>query len=473
MRHGASLVQPARRRRLLVVGAVVAAPMTIIAIMLWIAWEPAHSASTGAGAGAGTAAAHFLLALALMLGLAFAGGKMAMLLGQPAVIGELIVGIALGPSLLGSLAGGLSDWLFADAALTMVHGLSGLGLVMFMAGVGMEFAGSANRCRPGDSLVAAASLLVPFAAGTVLAAALAGHYLGPAGSRPAFVLFLGCVFGVTAFPVLAKLLSDCGLSGSRIGQLSMYSAAMGDGAVWVLLLVAGAFAGGGLELARLWPSLAVIAVLVVALTQFGRLSRPARSSQVEPADRRLAPAVIAIAVTAAATAFGGVHEVAGAFLAGILLHQVAARYGRALQDAMVVAKHVLFPLFLVQFGMAVDFTALPMTVDTLLVGAAIVLIGSVAKVAGAGLTARVNGMSWRDSMMVGTLANARGMTELVVLQIGQQLGIISPAMFVMLTSATVLMTVLVAPVITLLKARPAQPALADTVVDQPRLRVGR
>lgn len=459
-------------RRLLIVSTMVAGPIVITAIMLRIAWAPAHPATGGlADSAASSATAHFLLALALMLGTAYAGGRLAMLLRQPAVIGELAVGVLLGPSVFGALAGGLRHWLFAGSSATMVHGLAELGLVVFMAGVGMDFAGSANCGKPGDSLVAASSLLVPFAAGAMLATPLAGQYLGPADSRPAFVLFLGCVLGVTAFPVLAKLISDTGLAGSRVAQLSMYSAAMGDGAIWVLLLLVGAYAGAGLGWAQLWPSLTVIVVLVAALTQCGRMGRLARAverGRAGLADRRLAPAIMVIAVAAAITAFGGVHEVAGAFLAGVLLRQMAARHSRAVQDAMAVAKYVLFPLFLVQFGMGVDFTALPLSAGTLLVTLAIVAVGSLAKVLGAGGTAWLTGMAPRDSMTVGTLAVSRGMTELVVLQIGRQMGIIDSAMFTMLTFATMLMTMLVAPAVQLLSRRP-RPAATKLVVESAQL----
>jgi len=138
----------------------------------------------------------------------------------------------------------------------------------------------------------------------------------------------------------------------------------------------------------------------------------------------------------------------------VLLRKVAARRSRSVQDAMAVARFVLFPLFLVQFGMGVDFTILPLTCNTLIVTGIVVAAGSLAKMVGAGGTARLNGMPRRDSMMVGTLAASRGMTELVVLQIGHQMGVISSSMYVILTCATMLMTALVAPTLQLLNRQP-------------------
>lgn len=452
------------RRRLLGPLVLISVPAAVIVAAVLVSVGPSHRAPGAAQATATTATTHFLASLAAVIGLAFVAGRLARKLGQPVVIGEIVAGILLGPTVFGSWLPHSSSWLFPTTSMTMLRGLSELGLILFMAGVGREFAQSTGRSRPAqDVLVAGSSLLVPFAAGALLALGLGHRYLGTSGSPTAFVLFMGCVFGVTAFPVLAKLISDAGLSRSRIGQLSMYSAALGDGAVWLLLIPVGAVAGASSNAHNAWAVVTVVA-LMLALWQSGRLAswfgRVSHSAGAGT-DAFLGAVALAVTVMATATAFGGVHEIVGGFVAGVLLGRPGGWAGAAVDRLLPVAGTVLFPIFLVLFGMSVDFGAVSWGASTLALLVLIVVTGSGAKIVGAGSAARLNGMSWRDSATVGTLASARGATELVVLQVGSQLGVINSTMLVTLTAAAMLMTVAVGPMVVLLR-RPvatAEPAL--------------
>lgn len=440
-------------RRLLAFGVLAVVPIgiTVAALRMVAPSAPAAGRLSGSARSPSSGlTAHFLLALAVMLGLALCAGHLASRLRQPEVMGELLVGILLGPSVLGKT--GLQDWLFPPNTTMMLHGLAELGLVVFMARVGIDFAGSADAGRPGDWVVAGAALLFPFSCGVALATTFGSHYLGSAGSRAAFVLFLGCALGVTAFPVLARIIDDCALAGTRMAQLSMYSAAIGDGIVWLLLLVAGGYAGARPSTFELWLVLAVLGLLTLTLSQWHRWARLIAGGQ-RPAEqstgRWMVTAVVAIAVVSAATAFGGVHEVIGAFVAGLLLARTATgRHRQAVGEVFAVANYVLFPLFLVQFGMSVDLTKLSTSAGTLLLTGVIVLVGSAAKIGCVSVAARFAGLDWRDSLGTGVLTNARGMTELVVLQVGMQLGIMNSTMLAVLTCATILMTLSVAPAIT-------------------------
>jgi Kef-type K+ transport system membrane component KefB len=335
-----------------------------------------------------------------------------------------------------------------------------------MAGVGREFALSARRTRASDDLlVAGAALLIPLAAGVLLAASLGRHYVGSAGSRPGFVLFVGCVLGVTAFPVLARLIADTGLATTRVGQLSMYSAAVGDGAAWLLLLAVAAFAGSGSGAHGVWTALITVGVLVLVLTQSGQVARLSRliGRRDDPSSEPwVGPVVVAITLAGAGTALGGVHEIIGSFVSGVLLAQLSGPSGIAIDRLVSIAKSALFPVFLVLFGMAVDFGAVSWLSGALLLLIVVILVGSAGKVLGAASAARFNGMDWRDSFTVGTLVNCRGMTELVVLQIGAQLGVIDNRMLVLLTAATLIMTVAVAPAVMLL-SREAVPVSREAV----------
>ncbi|MEO9237960.1 MAG: cation:proton antiporter, partial [Jatrophihabitantaceae bacterium] len=398
---------PARSgRRVVPIAVMIVLPVLVATLTAVLVWSPAHpKAGRSATLASTTATTHFLLALGVVLGVALICGRLATLIGQPAVVGEILAGLLLGPSVLGSLAPHSSSWLFPAPAMSMLKGLSELGLILFMAGVGREFALYTRRSRVRDDLlVAGASLLIPFAAGVLLAASLGRHYLGSAGSRPGFVLFLGCVLGVTAFPVLARLIADAGLNGTRIGQLSMYSAAVGDGAAWIMLLVVGVCAGSGSGSHGLWAALATVAVLVLVITQSGRLAGISRliAGRNNPSSEPwVGPVVVAVTLAGAGTAFGGVHEIIGSFVSGILLAQLGGPTGVAVDRLVSIARSALFPVFLVLFGMAVDFGAVSWTGGSLGLLLAIVAIGTVAKVSGAGGAARVNGMSWRDSLTVG------------------------------------------------------------------------
>ncbi|CAM5284249.1 hypothetical protein SDIAM26S_05885 [Streptomyces diastaticus subsp. diastaticus] len=227
-----------RRRLVLVACVFVVLPALVGGLVLWYQVSAHGTAAPGHRIVPGAdMAARLLMAAAVVLGASHAAGRLAVLLGQPPVIGEICAGILLGPSLLGRAAPQLWARLFPEGILPMLDGLAQLGLVFFMFKVGRDLSSVRLRALGGRTLlVSLASLAVPFAGGAVAAVALADGHAGP--GPVAFTVFLGCALGITAFPVLARILSELGLSHTAVGRTSLLAAAIGDAGAWLLLATA-------------------------------------------------------------------------------------------------------------------------------------------------------------------------------------------------------------------------------------------
>ncbi|MGV9776839.1 cation:proton antiporter [Streptosporangium sp. NPDC003464] len=393
--------------------------------------------------------AHFFLGVVVVLSCAHLAGSLAQRLGQPRVVGEICAGLALGPSLLGNLSPELADLLLPRDILPMIDGLSQLGLVLFVFGVGQELASTRLRgtARQG-LLISQASMAVPFVAGVLVAVPLIG---GTAEHPVASVLFIGCALSITAFPVLARLLSDLGIGRTRPGQLSLLAAAVGDGASWLLLAVALAVAGGsgpgGLLVSAVGAVVVTIAFLGPVRLALARWAD--RAGPASPISGGLLP-VVAVAATATLTAVIGIHQLIGALLVGIAWP--AHRQGAA--ALMETSKSVLLPFFFLSFGLGVDLGSLQLDGATMGALAALLTAAVGAKIAGPGLCGRLTGLSWRDSFILGSLLNTRGLTELVVIQVGYQAGLIDQRLLAILTVVALATTVMTAPLLRLAGLRP-------------------
>lgn len=460
-----------RRRRVIVATVALTAVSAVVSLLALRhadtvgAADAARSVASGvAGAGHPDPATRFLIAVVVVLGVARLAGRLAVLAGQPPVVGEICAGIALGPTLLGRLAPGAAAQLFPAGVLPMLSGLAQLGLVLFMFGVGRELA--SVRLRGNGSrvvLVTQASLLVPFAAGTAVAVALGTAYLGPAGDPVAFTVFLGCALSITAFPVLARILEELRMTRSPVGRLSLLAAAVGDAGAWVLLALAVALTQGPGTVGPAVTAVGGLAVVLLLLWPVRRTLRRAASRWEKrtggPADGRAAPTALLLCLAcgaAAVTSAIGLHPVIGAFLAGAAYPTGTASLDAAADRVASFSGSLLLPFFFLGFGLSVDLGALPFDARTLLVGGVLLAVAVLTKVLGPGLCARLTGMGWRDSMSLGVLLNARGLTELVVLGIGLQAGIIDQRMFAVLTVITLLTTALPVPLLRLLgHSRPA------------------
>jgi Kef-type K+ transport system membrane component KefB len=395
-------------------------------------------------------APHLLLQLAVILATARALAALLGRLGQPPVIGEMIAGLALGPLAFGALAPGWQAWLFPPGRLAPLEGLSQVGLVLFMFVVGAELRAPGGAHGRGAALrVGIAAVLLPMALGLALAPMLYARH-APAGVAYApFALFVAVSLAITAFPVMARILKDRGLTRSPAGRLALAAAAVADVLAWTLLALVVALTGaqgGWSGFARTAAGLAAAAALA-----FGVL-RPciARLLARHAADGRpgggvLAVLLIGACASAAATEWLGLHAVFGAFLFGACLPRDDRLLDTLIERLEHVAVLVMMPVFFALAGLGT--TADAFAGGGLATLALILLAAIVGKVLGAACAARSAALGWREAFAVGALMNARGLMELIVMKVGLDAGLIGRELFTMLMVMAIATTLMTAPLL--------------------------
>ena len=391
--------------------------------------------------------ARILVELATILVLARAAGWAFTKMGQPAVVGEILAGILLGPSILGAE---LSQDLFPVDSRPFLGLLASLGLVLFMFVVGLELDVSLikGRGRVAAS-VSIASILLPFSLGIALAAVLPDSLRVGDDFWP-FALFVGAAMSVTAFPVLARILTDRGMHRTETGGLALACAATDDILAWTLLAVVIAIGGGQGESDQWLVALAVpfaLVALFVIRPQLNRLTDAYNKAG------RLTPGILSVVLLglllfSAATEYLHVHFIFGAFLFGAILpHEGAA----ALRHEILVRLEqisvlLLLPVFFLVSGLNVDLRGL--NGDNLLQLLLILAVAICGKYVGAYVGARSAGVPHWQANSLGILMNTRGLTELVILNVGRELGLIGDTLFTMLVVMAVVTTVMTGPLLT-------------------------
>ncbi|MFC6086779.1 cation:proton antiporter [Sphaerisporangium aureirubrum] len=366
-----------------------------------------------------------LLGLAVVVGSARLLGMLARRLGQPAVIGEIVGGILLGPTLFG---GAISGTLFPAEVRPSLTLLADLGVCLFMFLIGLHLDHTLLRGQSRTaSVVSFGAILLPFGLGVLLAFHLAGGH--ETGDRAAFVLFMGAAMAITAFPVLARILTDNGLLDTPIGGLALACAAVGDVLAWALLAVVAALAGGG---GHPWRVLLVVpfAVLLLGVVRPLLARRAARRAVSGPPAWGVLVAVAGgLLLSAQATNWMGLHAIFGAFLFGAAMPRAgaAALRARVLPWIERVCTVLLLPVFFMAAGLKVDLSRLDMVAFGELALILLVAIGG--KFGGAYLGGRVTGVRPRHSAVLGILMNTRGLTELIVLTVGLELGVLKPDLY--------------------------------------------
>lgn len=402
------------------------------------------------------------IALILLTGAALIG--LARRTRQPPVIGEILAGIALGPSLLGLLPGHLDQRLFPADVRSFLSAIGQVGLLLFMFIIGCELdPGRLGRLKRSASMVSTGATAFPFALGFATAGL---YYRGPAdGGYWTFAIYFGFCMSITAFPVLARILSDANLVTTRIGELTMASAAMTDVMIWCLLSVITALrtAGDPSHLAAelswtvayslgLW--LVIRPLLRWLLARVGAC--PAYV---------LAVCAAGLLLSSWATEAIGIHPIFGAFAFGIAL----PRESRALVETHVVpasrgASALLLPVYFIGIGLSVDVSGL--RVGDLLLLVLAVAAAFAGKVLGAAVPARLTGWPPREAAVIGVLMNTRGLTEIIVLNLGLSLGLLDTRQFTILVLMALITTCATGPLINrLLPGAFAQPATVRQVTE--------
>jgi Kef-type K+ transport system membrane component KefB len=395
---------------------------------------------------------HVLLALPVIIVTARALGAVFRRLGQPPVVGEVIAGIVLGPSLLGHVWPDGAAYLLPASAAPLLQILAQVGVILFMFLVGLEL--NAQRLRHESHTTVAishASIVVPFLLGSVLALWLYPRFSTSDVPFTVFALFTGVSMSVTAFPVLARILTDRGIQATPLGVIALTCAAVDDVSAWCLLafVVSLARAQATDALSTVGFALIFVVVMVWAVRPLmGMLVRRTSRSGGLTQDV-IAIVVVALLLSALATEAIGIHALFGAFLLGaIIAHDslIAKELGRRLNDIVVI---LFLPAFFAYTGMRTQIGLLDSAGEWLWC-AVIVAVACLGKFGGSAIAARFTGLRWRDAAALGVLMNTRGLMELIVLNIGLDLGVLSPKLFTMLVVMAVLTTMMTAPVLHLL-----------------------
>jgi Kef-type K+ transport system membrane component KefB len=397
-----------------------------------------------------------LLQMSIVLLVAVACGRLARQLGQPRVIGEIIGGILIGPSVFGRFAPHLSADLFPQSSLAQLELLSTVGLVLFLFLIGMELDYAQLRNQRGTTMAASgASIFVPFVMAALLAHSLRIRFAPHGIGNVPFVLFLGIAMSITAFPVLARIIEERSLQSTPLGTIAIFSAATQDVIAWSLLAIALALigeAGGPSSLPLRLLGLAVYLFIMLGVIRPLAARLVNRRHNPDLSITLLGLVVAGVLLSAAATDKIGIHPLFGAFLAGVCFPRIE-HWQVAIRERLdMLVSVLLLPLFFALTGMRTRFDLL--NDSAMWIWAGIVLAAAVfGKMGGAAIAARWTGQSWRDAIALGALLNTRGLVELIVLNIAYNVGAFTPTLFTMMVVMALVTTMCTAPVLNLLGIR--------------------
>lgn len=404
---------------------------------------------------------HVLLALATIIVASRLTGVLFRRLRQPAVIGEVVAGILLGPSLLGRVAPSASAWLLPRAVAPALGVIAQVGVILFMFLVGLELDTAVLRRRPQVTVaISHASIVAPFLLGSAASLWIYPRLATRDVPFGVFTLFMGVSMSVTAFPVLARLLTDRGIQRSRLGVIAISCAAVDDVSAWCMLATI-----VGVAQSRMGGALRTLALSAGYLAAMLGLVRPALARAVrrqelrnEVSQHTVAAVMVALLVSALATESIGIHALFGAFLLGALIPHESL-LARALRERLEDVVLVLLPAYFAFTGMRTQ-VGLVSGAGQWLVCAALVAVASAGEFGGTYAAARLTVLDARDAASLGVLMNTRGLMELIVLDVGLDLGVLSPTLFAM----RVIMALVTTPLFVLLRrGREAEDASAAPV----------
>ena len=389
-------------------------------------------------------------------------GALARKVAQPAVIGEMIAGILLGPSLIGWLWPDVFNFIFPPASLGTLRMLSQIGVCLFMFVVGMDLdVAELKRQAHTAVLVSKVSILFPYLLGVGVSLLLFPVLGMPHTTFLSFALFLGISLSITALPVLARILEERGLTKTALGTTAIACAATNDVMAWsVLAVVVAVVKAGGLTSAFLSMGLVALFIGLMMLWIKPRLPHWIGHAVLDggaPGKGVMAGVLVFLFGSALVTDVMGIHALFGAFLAGVVMPRRGA-FREVLKERLEHFSSVfLLPLFFAFTGLRTQIGLLNEP-SSWLICLGLIIVATVGKLGGSMIAARLTGVNWADSFALGALMNSRGLIELIALNIGYDLGILSPPMFTMLVIMALVTTCLTSPLLSLsecLRARNA------------------
>jgi len=392
-----------------------------------------------------------LVQMSLVLAVTLACGWLAQRLGQARVIGEIVGGIALGPSLFGRFAPHAAGIILPPNSLGPFDTLSSVGLILFLFVIGTELNAASLRRHKGTATVASVlSMLLPFAMALAIAPALRAHFAPPGIPALPFTLLLGVAMSITAFPVLARILDERRMQSTPLGSTALLCAAVDDVSAWTLLAVALTLLphGGqthGVAWNLLWLAAYIAAMIGLVRPLMAVVARRWQSS-ITLSYEMLGVVLVLLLLSAAATDAIGVHPLFGAFLAGLCFPRVPQWQAGIKSRLEMVVSVLLLPFFFALTGMRTRLDLL--SGGRVWLWTAVILAVAIAgKIGGATLGVRLTGGTWRDGFALGALLNTRGLVELIVLNIAYKAGIFSPELFSMMVVMALVTTMMTTPLL--------------------------
>lgn len=373
---------------------------------------------------------------------------------QPTVIGEIVAGIVLGPSVLGHLLPSVSAFLFPLDSLQNINMLSQFGLILFMFAIGMELNITEVRQKLKETiLISHTSTIFPFFLGMVTAYFLYNKYAYESTPFLSFALFVSIALSITAFPVLARIIQEKGLTKTHLGTISLASAANGDITAWCLLAVVVAIAQAGSMLSAIYNigfSFIYLLLMFTVIRPFLRMIGHIYHNK-EVVDKGLVAFMfLLLIVSSYLTEILGLHALFGAFVAGVVMPD-NIKFRKIMTEKVEDVSLALFlPLFFVSTGLRTEIGLLNSPELWYMCGI-FILVAIIGKFGGSLVAARFVGETWKDSLYIGALMNTRGLMELVVLTIGYDMKILTPPIFVMLVLMTLVTTFMTTPLISFIQ----------------------
>lgn len=374
-------------------------------------------------------------------------------IGQPSVIGEIIAGIALGPSLFGLYFPDLNHSLFPVDSLGNLQLLSQVGLIFFMFVIGMELDLKVLKNKANDAIVIShASIVIPFALGIGLSYFIY-HEFAPVGIEfLSFSLFMGISMSITAFPVLARIVQERGIHKTRLGTIVITCAAADDITAWCILAAVIAIVKAGSFVSSIYVIGLAIAYVIMMLFVVKPFLK--RIGDLYGKKNTIKKSVVAIffimlVISSYLSEIIGIHALFGAFLAGAIMPDVSKFRTIFIEKVEDVSVILLLPLFFVFTGLRTEIGLINEPYLWKVTGF-IILVAVVGKFLGSALAAKFVGQNWRDSLAIGALMNTRGLMELVVLNIGYELGVLSPKIFTMMVIMALVTTFMTGPALDLI-----------------------
>ena len=408
----------------------------------------------------------FFFQVAFILAVCRLVGLIAKRFGQPQVVAEMIAGVLMGPSLFGLLLPGVHAQVFPKASMGIIYSVSQIGLVLYMFLIGVEFNVDLIRTRLRSAAsVSIAGILTPFMLGCLLAIFLVGdtRFFAQDVSVWEAMLFMGASMSITAFPMLARIIHERGLSGTSLGTLALAAGSMDDAAAWCVLAIVLASFSGNATIAMsaigggILYALAMLLIVRPLLSRLGTLAD--RENRVN--ERVLSFVLMLVMLGAWFTDAIGIYAVFGAFIMGTAMPR--GTFARDVQNSLEpVTKNLLLPLFFVYSGLN---TRIGLVDTPFLWGVAllVLLAACFGKGIACWLAARINGEPNREALAIGTLMNARGLMELIILNIGLERGIIAPPLFAMMVIMAIMTTLMASPIFEFVYWRNQAPAVAPAI----------